>query len=263
MKLLLTLVLVGLAMGFSEPDQPKNEPFAVVELFASEGCSSCPSAEDFFHQEMVHRTDENVLFLAFHVDYFNGSLPGPCGNSAWHDRFSSPQFTDHQQFYSHSLKSPHLLTPQFIFNGQKCTYSGSKAFNVPYQNDSMRAITQSFLTQKLETSLKLNKPKVNKGQRKVKVKFSVSLLPIESRVCIFLIESGLKSEITAGENCGKTLTHQNVVRSMVPFFNKERGEAWLEFPKDAVLQNLHIAAYAQNSVTGKIVAIDKGHPLWK
>lgn len=266
-SVLLFLLFFTLNTGHQQSPQAENEPFAVVELFASEGCSSCPSAETFFHDEMQSQHATNVLFLAFHINYFNGPLPGPCGTSAWDDRFSDPQFTVHQEFYKARLKSQYLLTPQFIFNGEKCTYSGAADFTVSYQNDSMRSVYQSFLhrkpEQKPKTSLELKRLVVDTNGRKVKVGFSANQLPPESRVLVFLLESHLVSKITAGENCGKTLKHDNVVRQMSIFPNQEKGSGSIIVPDDAVLRNLHLATYAQNTETGEIVAIDKGFALFE
>ena len=92
--------------------QPQVAGFALVELFTSEGCSSCPSAD----QNLMRLVDEAskkklpVYALSFHVDYWN--------RLGWTDPYSSKAFTDRQRTYAQVMKSDRVYTPQMIVNGK-------------------------------------------------------------------------------------------------------------------------------------------------
>ena len=83
-------------------------PVAVLELFTSEGCSSCPPADNLLPQ--LAKLDANVITLSFHVDYWN--------RLGWTDPFSSSDYSDRQREYSRQLNLESIYTPQLIVNGE-------------------------------------------------------------------------------------------------------------------------------------------------
>src|ERR1700730_14813133 len=85
--------------------------FAVVELFTSEGCSSCPPADELVARIQKENNDQPVYILAFHVDYWN--------NLGWKDSFSSSAFSKRQNQYADWLNLRSVYTPQVILNGRK------------------------------------------------------------------------------------------------------------------------------------------------
>lgn len=87
----------------------KGEGFAVVELFTSEGCSSCPPADELLADIQKETKGKNVFLLAFHVDYWD--------RLGWKDRFSKEQNTDRQRQYKQWLGLNVMYTPQFVING--------------------------------------------------------------------------------------------------------------------------------------------------
>lgn len=88
-----------------------EDAFAVVELFTSEGCSSCPPADrllgDFVDD--ARNNDKRIFALAFHVDYWN--------YLGWEDIYASSEFSDRQRTYAEALKTNRIYTPQMIVNG--------------------------------------------------------------------------------------------------------------------------------------------------
>ena len=86
-------------------------PFVVVELFSSEGCSSCPSADLLVSKltAWARQNNEPVYPLIFHVDYWN--------NLGWRDVFSRPEFTQRQTTYAHIFRDQGVYTPEMIVNG--------------------------------------------------------------------------------------------------------------------------------------------------
>jgi hypothetical protein len=165
-----------------EPSRP-----AVVELFTSEGCSSCPPAEAYLG-ELARRPD--VLALAFHVDYWD--------ELGWHDRFGIAAATPRQRGYAQSLRLSTIYTPQMVIDG-KGDFVGSDRARIE------RSLSES------RTGLP------------VAMSVSDGILTIdlpESRdnaagdVVLVAYLSSANSAIGRGENAGRTLTEFNVVRSI-------------------------------------------------
>src|ERR1700679_386076 len=98
------LLLLETAASSQPPVQP-----TVVELFTSEGCSSCPPAEALIGILAQRRPD--VIPLAFHVDYWD--------YIGWRDRFEIPEATSRQSHYQHALRLNTVYTPQFVIDGQR------------------------------------------------------------------------------------------------------------------------------------------------
>src|SRR4030088_1641066 len=103
---LLGLLIAGAFLCGSNPVNAQSRP-AVVELFTSEGCSSCPPAGTYIG-ELAQRHD--VLALAFHVDYWD--------DLGWRDRFGLPEAAQRQRGYAKSLRLSSVYTPQVVIDGQ-------------------------------------------------------------------------------------------------------------------------------------------------
>ena len=116
--------LIGITFcGFALTVQAKARP-AVVELFTSQGCSSCPPA-DAYVGELAQRPD--ILALTFHVDYWN--------HLGWRDRFGLPESEKRQREYARALHLSSVFTPQVVIDGQG-SYVGSGV--APIQPDRPR-----------------------------------------------------------------------------------------------------------------------------
>ena len=83
------------------------EPVVVVELYTSQGCSSCPPADEFV---AMLASDPRILPLALHVDYWD--------YIGWEDKFAQAKFTDRQHAYAKAIGSRTIYTPQLIIGGQ-------------------------------------------------------------------------------------------------------------------------------------------------
>src|ERR1043165_3540896 len=109
MKGLLIIIGFAIVAGFSFNKKPTIKKmtktyrsFALLELYTSEGCSSCPSADILLPQ--LANIDSNIITLSFHVDYWN--------RLGWNDKFSSAEFTDRQRQYVEQLHLESIYTPQ-------------------------------------------------------------------------------------------------------------------------------------------------------
>ncbi len=177
-------------------DERRDTGFAVVELFTSEGCSSCPPADDVLRDitSEASRTGRRVYPLAFHVDYWN--------SLGWPDPYSSEMATRRQESYARVVDQKGMYTPEMVVNGRDA-FVGSSG---PRATHSIA----SALLRSEGARISLQAKRVEAG---VSVDFTFSTPPAHGTVLrIALIEPETSSRVTAGENAGKTLRHANVVR---------------------------------------------------
>jgi hypothetical protein len=175
----------------------------VVELFTSEGCSSCPSADDVLSQ-LAHRQPVpgvKVLTLSEHVDYWD--------RLGWRDPFSSPAFSARQSTYDARVFHAHqVYTPQLVIDG-RLERVGSDARAV------QRAIEQAATSPKAAVSVAaLRSDEHNLGvELHVNVSSSLSIGEALDAV-VAVTEDNVSTEVRRGENGGRTLKHSGVVRSL-------------------------------------------------
>src|SRR5689334_24193741 len=93
-----------------------SKSFAVLELFTSEGCSSCPSADRLL--PVLAKEDSNIIALSFHVDYWD--------NLGWKDSFSNAAFTERQRNYGEQFHLQSIYTPQLVINGRYETVGSNR-----------------------------------------------------------------------------------------------------------------------------------------
>src|SRR5262245_21092305 len=213
MKLALASLLpILLAADLPLPAQsggPRSQPVStsavpvVVELFTSEGCSSCPPADALLAKMETAQPFAGVEIIAIeeHVDYWN--------QQGWVDPFSSVEWTDRQQVYVAALRQEGPYTPQMVVNGQ-AQFIGSRA------DQAVKAVEQAQGAP--ATAVKLQPaPAGNPAE----LHFSVSVGKIaqlspgdSAEVWFALTESGLSSQVSRGENAGRNLSHASVLRSL-------------------------------------------------
>jgi hypothetical protein len=167
---------------------------AVVELFTSEGCSSCPPADEVLG-DMARRSDRPIYALGFHVDYWD--------NLGWPDRSASPENTARQRTYAHAFGSGGLFTPQMIVDGTE-QFTGS---------DRARAETAVARALARPASVRLSVRPRWTGSHAVTVDYEALGAPAGSVMNVAIIEREVSTPVRAGENAGKTLRHANVVRA--------------------------------------------------
>ncbi|MBS1794541.1 MAG: DUF1223 domain-containing protein [Acidobacteria bacterium] len=226
-----------------ETANPPAKAPVLVELFTSEGCSSCPPADRalaFLDREQPVAPAE-IVTLAFHVDYWD--------DGGWKDPFSSAQFTARQEFYGQKFRTGSIYTPQMIVDGGT-EFVGS---------NTGRA-----------TSAVLDAAKNPKGSVEIvrdgeKLKVKVSELPDHEAATLFLAvaEDELSSNVARGENSGQTLAHQSVARRLKPLGAIDPQQKSLE--SETVLtpdpgwkrENLKLIVFAQENTTRRIIAVGK------
>jgi hypothetical protein len=174
----------------------------VVELFTSEGCSSCPPADSFLAklevQQPIPKTQ--IIALEEHVDYWN--------NGGWTDPFSGREWTLRQQEYAAVLKNQNPYTPQMVVDGH-AELLGNR------QDSAIQAIETAAAQPKAHVSLSLApSAKTNVEQAAVLVdQLTGSKHGDKPDVWLAITESGLHSAVSAGENAGAEVHHASIVRS--------------------------------------------------
>ncbi|HYV94189.1 MAG TPA: DUF1223 domain-containing protein [Chitinophagales bacterium] len=215
--------------------QPANENgIAVIELFTSEGCSSCPPADELLSDLKTTMAGKNVFLLAFHVDYWN--------YLGWKDRFSDAAFSKRQSHYADVLHAE-VYTPQMIVNGET-VFVGSK------RSEAIDAIGVA-LKNPATTKIQFQNG-YEKDEEQVKVQFNILTEShgdddLKDEVLnIALVQKEAASEVARGENGGKKLHHGNVVRSFISIGASHEGSAEISVPSELRNQTVTIVCYTQN-----------------
>lgn len=177
----------------------------VVELFTSEGCSSCPPADALLSRlDREGAAGVHVIALSEHVDYWN--------HLGWADAFSSPLFSARQQQYAARFRMKSIYTPQIVVNG----YAEAVGSDSGKVNEAIERAAQ--LPAAVITIERLGYQSGEENDA-AKLRIEVDAIPGELKrsrfdVVLVMSESGLSSRVSTGENAGRELTHTGVVRSL-------------------------------------------------
>lgn len=189
------------AQSSSAPATSERKP-VVVELFTSEGCSSCPPADTLLQklEELQPLPGAEVIALEEHVDYWN--------HDGWNDPYSSPEWTQRQLNYGALFKTE-AYTPQMVVDGQS-QFLGSSA------RDASLAIHKAASSPKTEVAITPGAPDANGPEH-----FTVSVGKLAgdtpgdtAEVWLAVTEDGLQSSVNRGENAGHVLVHIATLRSL-------------------------------------------------
>lgn len=206
---------------------PPDSAVAVVELFTSEGCSSCPPADRLL-QSLVERARTKgrpVYALSFHVDYWN--------QLGWEDPYSDATYSQRQRRYSQTLNVD-TYTPQIVVNGQQAMV-GSRAGQV-------REAIESALAEPAHVSIDLQVAETDE----LSVSYQLSEAPSENLTLrLAVVERGLSQDVTRGENAGRTLRHANVVRSFETLSARQQGSVQFSVPDAVDRSKASVLAYVQ------------------
>lgn len=217
----------------------------LLELYTSEGCDSCPPA-DRWVSGLPGRglSAERVVTLAFHVDYWN--------TLGWADPFAKAEYSARQRAASLRNQARFVYTPQLLLNG----------------NDYRRGTFRDDFADRVQAI----------NQDKAKARISIRLMPEATHMLfaggaamvpdaterrgaqayLALYENRLANQVTAGENRGKRLQHDFVVRELAgPFGFDPQGAVQLshvfQIGRAWKRNDLHVAAFVQNDVTGEVL----------
>lgn len=235
-KWLLLFPFITLACLDGETKKPsqkisaKGNGIAVVELFTSEGCSSCPPADELI-KKLQAENKKDVYFLTYHVDYWN--------RLGWKDVFSKPEFSDRQKQYSRYLSLDGVYTPQIVVNGTD-QFVGSNETRL--RSLLTRTIQESNLT------IEASKPTNAAIHCSYKISYDKPVL-----LNIVLVQPEATTSVKRGENGGRTLHHVNIVRQLTTVeVTSNSGSIDIDIPKEFQDLQLKVIAYTQQKKGFKI-----------
>jgi hypothetical protein len=229
------------APGSAPRSAPRSDGPVVVELFTSQGCSSCPPAD-----RLLSRLSEDpalagrVVPLSFHVDYWN--------YIGWQDPFSSERWSDRQKRYARAFGSSRIYTPQLVVNGaSECV--GSDEQEVRRRISQALAVSSAGPAGRIALALA---PAADAVKVKVDARLDGARAPRDLEVWVALWETGLTTPVGSGENARHTLRNDYVVRRFERAFilpaagTPRSGELTLKLDPAWKRANLGVAAFLQD-----------------
>lgn len=235
---ILLAVFAAAARCKSEPDRPVDAGgFAVLELFTSEGCSSCPPADALLARIRSETGDKPVYILAYHVDYWD--------HQGWKDRFSSIAFTRRQNRYSRSLSSL-LYTPQLVVNGSDECIGSDEA--------KVRARIRTALGRPSAASLETHAEWQN---GKLALHYTTKGTGSGDELLVAVVQKEGMSQVKRGENEGRTLSHVQIVRDLQTYPVSGENTRQIPVPAGFNTGDWELISFVQNRDTGIISAASR------
>lgn len=237
---LLAFFIGTTAFAQNNPDKKEVKGFALLELFTSEGCSSCPPADELMGKIQNEYKDSNLYVLAYHVDYWD--------KQGWKDIFSNPDYTQKQYEYAKFLGKEPIYTPQLIVNG--------KADYIASQETVVRNAIKSALSKPAVASLMLDASEINNS---LSVKYTLDGASKNSRLLIAVVQKTAKSSVKRGENANRILSHYQIVHHLhtVNLNKDESGIAIVHLPKDFNNKDWEVIGFVQDRNDGIILGANK------
>ncbi|MDR6805211.1 hypothetical protein J2Y45_002480 [Dyadobacter sp. BE34] len=236
----------AMASDSKTTDNTAPKGFAVVELFTSEGCSSCPPADKLLAKIQEEHAGKPVYILAFHVDYWN--------HQGWRDVFSEKEFTKRQYQYASWLNLETVYTPQVVVNGRH-ELIGS-------QEETLRRALNIELNS--AATAQLNAEAQIEGG-KLKLAYQASNAARGTALQVALVQKVAHTMVKRGENAGRLLPHVQIVRSIQSFPAAGNGNVTVNLPEGFNPNDWEVITFLQNTQNGSIVAANRpvidGRPL--
>ena len=235
------------AAASASPEAPRVA--VIVELFTSEGCSDCPPVDKFLAQLGRNQPVPGVLIIPLeeHVDYWD--------NQGWRDPFSDALFTWRQQWYAQHFGLPSPATPEMVVDG-RAQFLGRAIGKM------REAIVESAHAPQARVTLTLaagdDKDSLQAAIRVEDYPAGISKKDDKAEVRVAVTEDDLSSQVRAGENSGKSLEHQGVVRKLLSAGEVKTGEP---FSKELKIplgrgwnpQHLHVVVFLEAHSTHQIL----------
>ena len=215
-----------------------NSSKVLIELFTSQGCSSCPAADKLIGS--IISTDTNIIALSFHVDYWD--------RLGWKDVFSNHNYTLRQQQYVNALHAESLYTPQAIVQG---TYEmvGSNRTQIV---DAINKVKAQLSDQTIIATAVVN------GSN-IKLSYKLSATVPKQQIVITVVQNKATTSVAKGENAGAQLTDYNVVRSLIVQPANDSGSIEIPLPDDLKSDNASIVLFTQDEQIKETAAVNQLH----
>jgi hypothetical protein len=242
--------------AFSQVNGATDGGPVVLELFTSEGCSSCPPADALLSE--LGSSTKSVIPLAYHVDYWN--------HLGWADPLSSPRWSERQSAYARAMNLDGDYTPQMVISGEWQAVGSDRS-------DIARGVAAAR-SAPFPGRVSIHASFASSGSRKLQVKLNARMLnasatgPLVMMVAIY--ENGLVERIHRGENGGRQITYDYTVRKLLPAFQLSSGqgasvekELGIDLDPSWSLDHLGVAAFIQDAASLRIVGAAAEYPVAK
>lgn len=222
----------------------------LVELFTSEGCSSCPPADALLQKfDAQPVAGAQLIVLSEHVDYWN--------HIGWKDPFSSSAFSERQSIYGRRLHLESVYTPQMVVDGTR-EFVGSS------YGEAQQAFAKAETDGKV--AVQIRDLEVKDGNLRAHIESGP--LPASIRkadVVLAIALNRAESQVAHGENAGRHLTHVAVVRSLTNVGSSETGRPFSEdvtvkLDHEVQPDNLRVIAFLQESGQGRVLGAATAMP---
>jgi hypothetical protein len=228
-----------------------GNPPVLVELFTSEGCSSCPPADEFVQKlDMLQPVPgAHLIILSEHVDYWD--------HEGWRDPNSSHALTERQSAYVHALGLNTPYTPQLIVDG-----TNEMAINDP------QAVERVFMQAVSNPKISVRIEKIDIGQSpgllRAHVETDTNTGKENADLYLAIALDHVESQVLHGENGGRRLTHVAVVQQITKIGKLPKGKSFaqdveIKIKPGTPQNNIRVVAFAQEPGPGKLL----GAALWK
>lgn len=252
---LATLAASGLASAASavcSAHSPAHR-VALVELYSSEGCNSCPPADNWLGQWKNSGATQSIVPLALHVDYWN--------SLGWTDRFSQHRFTERQQALTELAGGHTIYTPEIFVSGREL-----RSWS---QRDSFQSRIGKVVAEPAQANVALElKAQQAPGAFDVAAQFTSKAADTAGQLDAYLAvyENSLSSQVGAGENSGVTLHHERVVRQWIGPVPLVAGNAQIrrdirvqdaaaDANVNAPADRFGVVAFVENAATGEVLQV--------
>jgi hypothetical protein len=231
---------------------PLGSP-VLVELFTSEGCSSCPPADAFLQKldALQPVRGAQLIALSEHVDYWN--------HDGWKDSFSSTALTQRQEAYCRVLGTKEPYTPEFVVDGKHELQMGDP-------RHILEALQQAAATPKI--FVRLGAVSIDKADPPVvhgEVESDGDAENRKADVYVAVALNQAESQVLRGENGGRRLSHVAVVESLAKIGKFEKGKSFkkefqLKLKPGTDAANVRVVAFVQESGPGRVIGAALGQP---
>lgn len=217
---------------------PATSSKVLIELFTSQGCSSCPAADKLMGNLIA--ADTNVIALSFHVDYWD--------RLGWKDVFSNHDYTLRQAQYVRALHAESLYTPQAIVQGSYEIVGSNRKRVLEAVGKAGKQIPNQVITATATVTGK-----------DVNVNYSISAKQPQQQIVIALVQNTATTSVGKGENAGAKLADYNVVRSLTIQPAQDNSNQQFTLPGDLKQDNASIILFTQNEQTKAVNAVTRLH----
>ena len=229
-KLLVMIVVFAFAKALSAQS-------TVVELFTSQGCSSCPPADQLL-ADVQKKHGDDVITLSYHVDYWD--------YIGWKDPFATEDYTQKQYKYARAFSTRQVYTPQAVINGRS-HFTGS---------DSQKMTKALSISKLAENKPSLTFDKVVKNAENVSVNYTLDAVTSSQTLTVVLTIKERVTSVKRGENRNRTLTNHNIVVDLTEVKAAGEGSVTLNIPHWVTdNDSLAVVSYVTEAGVGIVSAV--------